>query len=108
MSKSTKEEKRAARIEYWGGMIAKQAGSGMAVQRFCEEQGLTEQSFYAWRKRLKKEQPMQFALVQAGPVAQPPVQDPVMEVVLRTGERLRIGAGVNGAVLRLVLEALRA
>jgi hypothetical protein len=31
-----------------------------------------------------------------------------LEVVLRTGERLRIGAGVNVAALRLVLEALRA
>lgn len=108
MRKPTKEEKRAARTEYWREMIAKQAGSGMAVQRFCEEHRLTEQSFYAWRKRLRKEQPMQFALVQAGPVAQPAVQDSVMEVVLRTGERLRIGAGVNAAALRLVLEALRA
>ena len=108
MRKPTKEDKRAARIEYWREMIAKQTRSGMAVQRFCEEYRLTEQSFYVWRKRLKKEQPMQFALVQAGPVAQPPVQDPVMEVVLRTGERVRIGAGVNAAALRLVLEALRA
>jgi transposase-like protein len=108
MRKFSKGEQRAARIEYWREMIAKQSRSGMAVQRFCEEHGLTEQSFYAWRKRLKKEQPMQFALVQAGPVAQPAGQDPVMEVVLRTGERLRIGAGVNAAALRMVLEALRA
>ena len=77
MRKTTKEEKRAARIEYWREMISQQKLSGMAVQRFCEEHGLTEQSFYAWRKRLKKEQPMQFALVQTGPAAQPPVQDPV-------------------------------
>jgi hypothetical protein len=31
-----------------------------------------------------------------------------VEVVLRSGERLRIGAGVDGATLRTVLEALRA
>ena len=31
-----------------------------------------------------------------------------MEVVLRTGERLRIGVGVNAVTLRLVLDALRA
>jgi transposase-like protein len=108
MRKPSKEAKKAARIEYWRELIARQAASGMAVQRFCKEHGLTEQSFYAWRKRLKKEQPMQFVLVQSGPVAQPPVQDPVMEVVLKTGERLRIGVGVNAGALRLVLEALRA
>jgi hypothetical protein len=108
MGKTTKEGKMAARIEYGREMISQQKRSGMGVQRFGEERGLTEQSFYVWRKRLKEGQPMQFALLQTGPTAQPPVQDPVMEVVLRTGERLRIGAGVNAAALRLVLEALRA
>jgi transposase-like protein len=105
MAKTTKEENRAARIEYWREMITEQKRSGISVQRFCKDRGVTEQSFYVWRKRLKKEQPMQFALVQTGPRT---VQDPVMELVLRTGERLRIGTGVNVAALRLVLEALRA
>jgi hypothetical protein len=31
-----------------------------------------------------------------------------LELVLTTGERLRIGAGVDGVILRTVLEALRA
>ena len=31
-----------------------------------------------------------------------------LELVLATGERLRIGAGVDGTTLRTVLEALRA
>jgi hypothetical protein len=31
-----------------------------------------------------------------------------LELVLATGERLRISAGVDGATLRTVLEALRA
>jgi hypothetical protein len=77
------------------------------VQRFCEEQGLTEQSFYLWRKRLRTQQPMRFALVEAGS-AQQSATEPGLELVLVTGERLRIGAGVDATVLRQVPEALRA
>jgi hypothetical protein len=108
MEKRTKEEKRAARAEYWRELIAEQKRSGVTVQRFCEDRGLTEQSFYVWRKRLKKQAPMQFALVQTGPTGHSSTADAALEVVLRTGERLRIGAGVNVAALRLVLETLRA
>jgi hypothetical protein len=35
-------------------------------------------------------------------------QAPFLELVLTTGERLRIGAGVDGVTLRAVLDALRA
>jgi hypothetical protein len=35
------------------------------------------------------------------------VLDAQVEVVLGSGERLRIGAGVEAATLRMVLEALR-
>jgi transposase-like protein len=96
------------RGDYWRERIAEQERSGMSVQRFCERQGLTEQSFYVWRKRLRKQQPMRFALVEAGPVRQQPATEPGLELVLATGERLRIGAGVDPLVLRRVLEALRA
>jgi hypothetical protein len=32
---------------------------------------------------------------------------PALELVLKTGERLRIGAGVDASALRLVLDAVR-
>ena len=80
----------------------------MTVQRFCEEQGLTEQSFYLWRKRLRKQPPMRFALVETGPALQQRATELDLELVLTTGERLRIGAGVDPTALRRVLEALRA
>jgi len=79
----------------------------MSVQRFCKERGLTEQSFYHWRKRLGSQQAMRFALVETGS-AQQLAKEPGLELVLVTGERLRIGAGVDPTVLRKVLEALRA
>jgi hypothetical protein len=38
---------------------------------------------------------------------QPGANGPVLELVLTTGERLRIGGGVDAAVFRAVLETLR-
>jgi hypothetical protein len=78
------------------------------VSRFCKEQGLTEQSFYLWRRRLREQEPVRFALVERGAAQPQPATEQALELVLATGERLRIGAGVDATVLRTVLEALRA
>jgi len=92
----------------WAERIAAQQRSGMSVKQFCKEQGLTEYSFYSWRKRLQKKEPVRFALVDRGAARQEPSTEVVLELVLVNGERLRIGAGVDPATLRRVLEALRA
>jgi hypothetical protein len=64
--------------------------------------------FYNWRKRLRRQAPMRFALVETGPAGRPSASPSDLELVLRTGERLRISSGVDSALLRTVLEALRA
>jgi hypothetical protein len=51
---------------------------------------------------------VRFALVERGAVRQGPATDPDLELVLASGERLRIGNGVKAAALRTVLEVLRA
>ena len=100
--------KRAiARRDYWQERIAAQERSGLTVERFCREQGLTDQSFYRWRKRIREQEPMRFALVETESAGQRAVSGPDLELVLATGERLRISAGVDVAVLRRVMEALR-
>ncbi len=92
----------------WAERIVAQQQSGMSVKQFCKEQGLTEYSFYAWRKRLQEKQPVRFALVERRAIRQEGTAEAALELVFATGERLRIGAGVDGATLRRVLEALRA
>jgi hypothetical protein len=96
------------RAEDWRELIEAQQRSGVSVRRFCEEQGFTEQSFYFWRKRLRKQTPMRFALVETRGTRREHAAEATLELVLTTGERLRIGAGVDPAALRKVLEALRA
>ena len=78
------------------------------MKQFCKEQGLTEYSFYAWRKRLQESGAVRFALVERSARRQEGTADPVLELVLSTGERLRIGTGVDTATLRTVLDLLRA
>ena len=96
-----------SRSEDWRTRIVAQERSGVPVKQFCAQQGLTEQSFYYWRRRLQTQGSMRFALVEAEP-RQGPAEHAALELVLRTGDRLHIGAGVDAATLRRVLEALRA
>jgi hypothetical protein len=103
-------EARAAKpkAEEWAERITAQERSGMCVKEFCKEQGLTECSFYAWRKRLRNESgPIRFALVERSARRQERTAEPALEVVLTTGERLRIGTGVDSETLRSVLDVLR-
>jgi transposase-like protein len=95
-------------MDCWRERIEAQERSGLTVERFCKEQGLTQQSFYLWRKRLREQQPMRFALVETGSVRRQPETEAALELVLGSGERLRIGVGVDATTLRTVLEALRA
>jgi transposase-like protein len=108
MKDSTAEQKKAAQSEYWRGQIAQQERSGVSVPQFCKERGIVEQSFYVWRKRLREQQPMRFALVETAPAGPEPRMEAGLELVLARGERLRIGSGVDLALLSRVLEVLRA
>ena len=92
----------------WAERIAAQQRSGISVKQFCKEQGLTEYSFYAWRKRTQEGGPVRFALVERNARQQELTSEASLELVLATGERLRIGAGVDAATLRAVLDILRA
>src|SRR5215213_5673003 len=96
------------KADEWAERIAAQQRSGMSVKQFCKEQALTEYSFYAWRKRLQESGPVRFALVDRNVRRQERTAEPALELVLATGERLRIGVGVDTATLRTVLDLLRA
>ena len=103
-------EKRAAntKADEWAERIAAQQHSGLSVKQFCKERGLTECSFYAWRKRLQESGPVRFALVERSARRQERTVEPALELVLKGGERLRIATGVDTATLRIVLDVLRA
>ena len=92
--------------EYWSKLIVEHEASGQTVREFCHERGRGVYSFYRWRKRLREDGAVRFALVQTRPTTDSRA-DATLELVLTNGERLRIGSGVDAATLRLVLEAVR-
>lgn len=94
------------RRSYWSRLIAEQEASGQKARPFCRERGIGEWSFYKWRRRLRRAETVEFALLETTPAAVA-VPDSALELVLRNGERLRIGNGVDAATLRLVLDAVR-
>ena len=77
----------------------------MSVRAFCQQRRTSEYSFYHWRKRLAEQLPMKFALVETS--RSTPAAVAAMEVILASGERLRIAPGIEAATLRLVLHVLR-
>jgi hypothetical protein len=108
MSDTVIEERPAnPKADEWAERIAAQQRSGISVKQFCKDQGLTECSFYAWRKRLHEGGSVRFALVERNSRRQERTAEVVLELVLASGERLRIGTGVDTATLRTVLDVLR-
>jgi transposase-like protein len=102
------EKKTTPNPEQWRERIAEHARSTMSVRRFCKERGIAEHLFFYWRKRLRSsQQPIRFALVERAAASPEPNSPAGLELVLTTGERLRIGAGVDAATLRTVVEVLR-
>jgi len=107
MKETTMGQRTASRIEYWREQVSQQESSGLPVNQFCETHGIAEQSFYVWRKRLRREPTLRFALVETTPGEQEPAGDASLELIFSKGERLRIGRAADLALLRRVVEVLR-
>ena len=94
-------ERQAERREQWRQMIAEQEKSGESIRVYCQGRGVSEYAFYSWRQRFRKEIPVTFALVETKPTS----EAVVIDIVLATGDRLRIPG--DAATLRMVVAVLR-
>lgn len=75
------------------------------MSAFCRERGVSDQSFYNWRKRLSGSEPVRFVLVEANAAVR---KDSLpVELILASGDRLRIAPGTDAVTLRTVLNVLR-
>jgi transposase-like protein len=89
----------------WSALISEQEASGQEIRAFCQQRGIDQSSFYRWRKRLRNNQPVRFAVLE--PKEEIAARAPSLEVILAGGDRLRMTNGVDAATLRLVLDTLR-
>jgi hypothetical protein len=99
---------RETKRDQWSKLITEQEISGKGVQLFCRERAIGEKAFYWWRRRLRKEQGVRFALLETRLAPTGGSETPGLELIFINGERLRIGLGVDSATLRQALDAIRA
>lgn len=95
------KRKPSGRREHWRQLVTEQEKSGKSVRAFCRERELGEYSFYAWRQRLRKEEPVRFALVDTARST----EAATIELILTSGDRL--GIPRDPVTLRMVLAVLR-
>jgi hypothetical protein len=108
MSKA--EKSNTDQHQFWQMVLETFKSSGLSVRQFCSQEGLSEPSFYAWRKRLtkpqtsdieKEEQPEPFIQVSM------PSAKSGLELILASGHTLLIHSDVDSQVLTGVLSALK-
>jgi hypothetical protein len=46
---------RSSRCEYWRGILARQASSGLGIKAFCARERVSYQSFFLWKRKFRHE-----------------------------------------------------
>ena len=113
MRTRTGQEARVARYEYWRKVIEAAEASGGLIGDYCRRHGIRPSQYYYWRRRLAVHQEAgevraggEFLLVGTAEMAS--AEAVGLELEVGRGWRLRIGAGVEQRVLRVVLSELAA
>lgn len=123
------------RTQFWRELIGRQRTSGLNIGRFCEQAGVSQNSFYVWKRRLHSDQsfregsnrqgrsidstrskrPENTAMVAKSLVPVRLVADPVkhpaptagaIEVNWPNGVALRVPSGCNPDTLRDIFRML--
>lgn len=113
---------------FWRQVVKGQAGSGLSIRQYCADRGVSQPSFFAWRRELTRRDsatskqgksslkrakpkskrqppvPQRFAQLQIAPVEL--TGGACIEIVLPAGTRVRVPRGACPATLQNVLVAL--
>lgn len=101
----------------WREIVTRQADSGVSIREFCATAGISEPSFYAWRKKFRESTkdgrpPAVVSRPQSsdiGPLFVPvKLLDscPTLEIVHPLGYRIQLTGAVDPIALRHVIETL--
>jgi hypothetical protein len=110
---STKQAKSDnEKRQFWQMVIETWQNSNMSVSKFCKTEGLSEGSFYNWRKRLASRCSQQKESInQRTPafieVAMPKSDHVALELLLSSGHTLRIRPTADNKTLSNVISVLR-
>jgi transposase-like protein len=93
------------REHFWREAVAAQRKAGLSVSEFCRERGLSQASFYAWRRRLTRQEagspPPKFVPVTV-------VSESMIEVMLAKGMVVRVPPGSEPVAVARLVAALEA
>ena len=108
MSKDLQTLNGQHKLALWAGRISECRSSGMTVKIWCQENGVCEQTYYKWQKRLfemsQAQQEVQFAEVT--PVQ--PVRCGNVAITVRiAGAEADICSGADAATVETVLRILK-
>jgi transposase-like protein len=108
-------ERDKGKERYWRGMLRQRQRSKQTIRAFCEEHGVSEALFYAWRRTIA-ERDQEAAARDEWPENLPdflPVRitgsatpAPELEVVVGRGRMIRVPVGFDAGTLRNVLAIL--
>ena len=98
------------REPHWRRVLARWRRSGLSVRAFCRAEGISEPSFYLWRRKLDQADPKKPAFLPVHVVteeAKPPATRDI-EIVLANGRCLRVGPGFDPHTLVTLVDLLEA
>jgi len=110
MSKAKKSD--TDQQQFWQMVLDTFKSSGLSIRQFCKQEGLSEPSFYSWRKRLTQvdeSDAVKEEVSQPDPfikVSLPTEKHGGLELVLSSGHTLRISSPADSQTLTTVLSAL--
>ena len=108
MSKDLQTLNGQNKLALWAGRISECRNSGMAVKTWCRENGVNEQTYYKWQRRLfemaQAHQGVQFADITPAP----PARSGNVAITVRiAGAEADIHSGADAAIVEMVLRILK-
>lgn len=103
---------------WWRGIVRRQELSDLSIRDFCAEEGISEPSFYAWRKKLRQRPDDDVETRRSSRREQVSDDAPLfvplklvdaaamLEIVHPLGYRIQVTGDVNREALRQVIETL--
>jgi transposase-like protein len=91
--------------DQWRQIVSAQPGSGLSIAAYCRDRGISQPSFFVWRRRLRGVA-APFVELTASPAAGVEGNAPAVEVLLRGGRRLLLRSGFDRDLLIQIVQAL--
>jgi transposase-like protein len=112
MARRLRRERVRRSAAYWARAVRRWQRSGLSVAAFCQQEGLPASSFRYWQHKVSSEgaerDPGEATMVPVEVVTSvsPAMDRSVFEVLLRSGDVLRVPSGFDPEALRVLVAVL--